>query len=178
MEDNVWFTYKARIRAHLRLSWLDFHSQLLLVWYAIFGAGLAIVTIRYPKVLGENTDIISALSSLVLLSISMAVANRDFRGRSIAMRQNYLDLQCLYGHLKQSGDSNSSNLDHYYKLLASVENHKEIDDKIFRVFNSHNLHTRKPTCRESLETYIYVSCRFVAIAFLYVLPLLYIWCGF
>lgn len=40
MKDSVWFTYKARIQANNRLDWLDFHSQMLLVWYAILSATL------------------------------------------------------------------------------------------------------------------------------------------
>lgn len=58
MLNKVWFTYKARIQAHHRLEWMDTHSQFLLVWYAILGAALAVVAIRYPTLLGKNTDIL------------------------------------------------------------------------------------------------------------------------
>lgn len=175
MEDKVWFTYKARIQAQLRLSWLDFHSQLLLVWYAILSASLAIVTIRYPSALGTDTDILSAVLSIALLGVSMAVANRDFRGRSIAMRQNYLDLQRLYDHLKQSGASSPSDLDRYHTLLSSVENHKEIDDMLFRVLHARTLSTRKPTPVEAVETYAYLALRVGLTLALYSAPLVIWW---
>lgn len=175
VKDKVWFTYKARIQAQLRLSWLDFHSQLLLVWYAILGASLAIVTIRYPHSLGPNTDIQSAILSIALLGISMAVANRDFRGRSIAMRQNYLDLQRLYDHLNLSGDSSQADLDRYHDLLSSVENHKEIDDKLFRVRHAKTLSTRKPTHIEIIEVYAYLAARLGVSFALYLAPLVLWW---
>lgn len=175
MEDKVWFTYKARIQAQMRLSWLDFHSQLLLVWYAILGASLAIVTIRYPHALGEDTDIFSAVLSIALLGISMAVANRDFRGRSIAMRQNYLDLQHLYDRLMQSGTSSANDLDRYHELLSSVENHKEIDDKLFRVLHASTLSTRKPTHVETIEVYAHLAVRGGITFMLYLAPLVMWW---
>lgn len=175
MEDKVWFTYKARIQAQLRLSWLDFHSQLLLVWYAILSASLAIVTIRHPHALGEDTDILSAVLSIALLGISMAVANRDFRGRSITMRQNYLELQHLYDRIKQSGISSASDLDRYHELLASAENHKEIDDKLFRVLHAATLSTRKPTTVEVAEVYVYLVMRTTLTLTLYSAPLVMWW---
>jgi len=175
VDDKVWFTYKARIQAQLRLSWLDFHSQLLLVWYAILGASLAIVTIRYPDVLGDDTDILSAVLSIALLGISMAVANRDFRGRSIAMRANYLALQHLYDRTKQSGATSASDLDCYHGLLSSVENHKEIDDMLFRVLHGSTLTTRKPSCVEIIKVYAYLVLKWIITFGLYFLPLVMWW---
>lgn len=172
MEDKIWFTFKARIQAHMRLSWLDFHSQMLMVWYAILGAGLAVVAIRYPQVLGKDTDMVSAVLSIALLGLSMAVANRDFRGRAIAMRQNYLDLQKLYEELKLRGAVSGTDLDRYHSLLCSVENHKEIDDKLFRARYAHTLTTRKPTTVETVEAYANLTGRIVVTFVLYMAPLL------
>lgn len=95
-KDSVWFTYKARIQAHKRLEWLDFHSQLLLVWYAILSTALGVLTIRHSTILGPDTDIMATILSVALLGISLAVANRDFRGRAMLMRTNYLELQKLH----------------------------------------------------------------------------------
>jgi hypothetical protein len=175
MEDKVWFTYKARIQAHIRLSWLDFHSQMLMVWYAILGAGLAVVTIRYPQALGKDTDLVSAVLAIALLGLSMAVANRDFRGRAIAIRQNYLDLQRLYEELKLRGSCSAADLDRYHTLLCSVENHKEIDDKLFRARYAHTLSSRKPTLVETAEAYANLVARVVVTLLLYAAPFLIWW---
>lgn len=175
MEDKIWFTFKARIQAHNRLSQFDFHSQTLMVWYAILSACLAVVAIRYPQALGKDTDVISAVLSIALLGLSMAVANRDFRGRVIAMRQNYLDLQKLYEEIKGKGTSSVADLDRYNSLLCAVENHKEIDDKIFRVRYAHTLSSRKPTTAETIEAYATIGGRFVVTFALYATPLMIWW---
>ena len=171
MNDKVRFTYKARIQAHIRLSRLDVHSQLLLVWYAILSAALAVVTIRYPQALGRDTDILSAVLSTALLGISLAVANRDYRGRSIAMQRNYLDLQRLYDHLQKVGSWGASELTQYHDLLGAVENHREIDDKLFRVLHSSTLSSRKPTIVERFEAYGYLALRIATTSLLYLAPI-------
>lgn len=94
MKDAVWFTYKARIQAHNRLEWLDFHSQMLLVWYAILSAVLGVLALRYEHVLGPDTDLMATVLSVALLGVSLAVTNRDFRVRAMAVRKNYLQLHC------------------------------------------------------------------------------------
>lgn len=172
MRDKVWFTYKARIQAHIRLSLLEFHSQLLLVWYAILSAGLAVVTVRYPHALGEDTDVLAAVLSIGLLGISLAVANRDFRGRSIAMRQNYLELQRLYDRTAPPAAFDNDAHQSYHNLLAAVENHSEIDDKLFRAMQAGRLSTRAPSWWEKFEAYGYLALRMTLTISLYLAPIL------
>lgn len=172
--DNIWFTYKARIRAHDRLAKNDFHSQNLLVWYAFTAAVLAILTIRYSQVLGPNTDIAAAVLSIALLVVSMMVTSRDFRGRSIEMRRNYLALQALYWKSKHEPPSmTTSDMDREYeRLLDTAENHAHIDDICARVFGTGTLDTRKPTGRELGLAYGYVALRFTILTTVYLLPVL------
>jgi len=172
MRDKVWFTYKARIQAHIRLSWLEFHSQLLLVWYAILSAGLAVVTVRYPQALGKDTDVLSGVLSIALLGLSMAVANRDFRGRSIAMRQNYLELQRLYDQTAPPALFSDDDLRKYHDLLSGLENHSEIDDKLSRTMQAASLSSRVPSWRERAEAYGYLALRLTLTVLLYMAPVL------
>lgn len=171
MRDKIWFTYKARIQAHIRLSWFEFHSQLLLVWYAILSTGLAVVTVRYPQALGADTDVLSAFLSIALLGISLAVANRDFRGRSLAMRQNYQELQQLYDRTAPPATFDASDLQCYHHLLSAVENHTEIDDKLFRTMQLATLKTRIPPWNERIEAYSYLAIRSAVTTSLYLAPL-------
>jgi hypothetical protein len=171
MRDKVWFTYKARIQAQIRLSWLEFHSQLLLVWYAILSAGLAVITVRYPQALGKDTDVLAAVLSIALLGISLAVANRDFRGRSIAMRQNYLELQRLYDRTAPPATFDDVALQDYHNLLAAVENHGEIDDKHFRTMQAGALTTRVPRWTERVEAYGYLTLKLALTVLLYIAPI-------
>lgn len=174
-KDNVWFTYKARIQAHKRLEWLDFHSQLLLVWYAILSTALGVLTIRHSTILGPDTDVMATILSVALLGISLAVANRDFRGRAMLMRTNYLELQKLHRGLPDGAPANASDaptqeqITRYDELLAESENHREIDDRIARVFANGPI-TRPPTGFEYFSAALWLTMRFLITTLLYVLP--------
>lgn len=170
VKDKIWFTYKARIQAHIRLSHLELHSQFLLVWYAILGAALSAVTIKYPNALGADTDLISAVLSIGLLAISLAVTNRDFRGRSIAMRQNYLELQILYNSISSQAEITCSDREQYHRLLCAVENHSDMDDRIFRVLHSSSLSSRKPRKIDYAWFFAYVVAQKTIIFTLYTAP--------
>lgn len=176
-KDSVWFTYKARIQAHKRLEWLDFHSQLLLVWYAILSTALGVLTIRHSTILGPDTDVMATILSVALLGISLAVANRDFRGRAMLMRTNYLELQKLHRGLPDGSPTTPSpaptpaQVTRYDELLAESENHREIDDRIARVFAS-GLTTRMPTGFEYFSAVFWLTMRLLITALLYALPVL------
>nr|WP_170930271.1 SLATT domain-containing protein [Pseudomonas sp. B35(2017)] len=181
MKDKVWFTYKARIQAHKRLEWLDFHSQMLLVWYAILSTILGVLTIRYSHIIGPDTDVMAAVLSVALLGVSLAVTNRDFRGRAMAMRNNYLQLQNLYNVLVVEEAAKTPptppQISKYGDLLAECENHREIDDRVARVFAS-NLSSRHPTKYEKTYAICWLGIRLIVTTALYALPLivgLYAW---
>ena len=171
LTDKIWFTYKARIEAAERLAKSDFHSQAILVWYALASAVLAIVTVRYPKLLGGDTDLVSAVLGVALLVVSMFVTNRDFRGRFMSMRSNYQALQALHVDITRSNGNRSEDEDSkkYADLLAAVENHSEMDDKRFRVFHSGKL-SRPPSLRERLDVYLYSAYHFSILILLYAAP--------
>lgn len=168
MKDSVWFTYKARIQAAQRLSSNDFHSQALLVWYAFISAALSIVTLRYPQALGVDTDLTAAVLGVGLLVLSMFVTSQDFRGRSIAMRSNYLALQALHNTMGQA-PSTLADITKYSELLSAVENHIALDDKRFRVFHKGQL-TRPSTAYEFFEVHAYLGFRAAILTLLYTTP--------
>ncbi|WP_010226694.1 SLATT domain-containing protein [Pseudomonas donghuensis] len=177
LRDKIWFTYKARIQAHKRLEWLDFHSQLLLVWYALLGAALAVTTIKYPELLGSDTSILSAILSIGLLGVSLAVANRDFKGRAIQMRRNYLELQRLYNSTPASSPDNDFLQAKYDAILAECENHTETDDRVARAF-SKGLTSRAPTWDEYLHVAFWLIKRWFFSSVLYLAPVvvaIYAW---
>ena len=174
MENNIWFTYKARIQAQSRLEYLDTHSQFLLVWYAILGVILAIVSIRYPTILNENTDIYAAILSVALLVLSLVISNRDFRGRSIKMRENYIAMHKLYISSRDKLISKEKLIADYFKLLSDVENHKDIDDKIFRAKSKASLTSRMPTYFDNVHVLFFISSRLISTIFLYAFPFLFL----
>lgn len=154
---------------------MDTHSQFLLVWYAILGAALAVMLIRYPTLLGKNTDIFSAVLSITLLGVSLSVTNRDFRNRAINMRKNYLELQNLYNTIKKRGSTTEKDIKKYANLLDGMDNHNSIDDKIFRVQNASSLESRKPTRIEYVQVFLSFIVKYFTLVFLYLAPLIVAW---
>jgi SMODS and SLOG-associating 2TM effector domain family 5 len=173
--DDIWFTYKARIAAEVRLKNNDLHSQILLVWYAIVSATAAIVAIRFEKFAGPNTDIYLAGLSIALLAVSMLVTNRDYRGRVLMMRSNHISLKRLYDELRAGTVSSTAKPELYAKLLLECENHSSYDDRFFRVFNQNGLTSRKPTKIEVFLVLVMSGARALAIGSLYLAPFLLIW---
>lgn len=186
MKNSVWFTYKARIQAHRRLEWLDFHSQLLLVWYAALGAALAVVSMRVPNVLGEYTDVLSAILSMALLTVSLVISNRGFSARAVRMRRNYLELQKLYREIVDSEPKGKGNDDldlgleeklktkfreRYNSILDDAENHDDVDDRVARVF-SVGLTSRQVGIYDILHVILWIILRHLVVFGLYLLPLI------
>ena len=173
--DDVWFTYKARIEAEVRLKNSDFYSQILLVWYATLSSAASIVVLRHEKFLGSNTDVYAAVLSIAVLAVSMFVATRDFRGRALQMRANHIALKRFFDELKAGTINEISKPELYAKYLLECENHSTYDDRYFRVFNSHGLTNRKPTKFEHFYVWSMCSLRCLSFAVFFLLPLSVIW---
>lgn len=168
MKDNIWFTYKARIQAYKRLKWLDFNSQLLLVWYAVISSILGILVIRYTSILGHDTDILSAILSVILLGVSLTVTNLNFGIRANRLRDNYLKLQSLYQNIDEK--PTTEQLHKYHEILEESENHNEMDDRIARVF-ARKLTSRNPTRSDKCIAYLWIIGKYIIALSLYLLPI-------
>ena len=168
--DDVWFTYKARVAAELRLKNNDVHSQILLVWYALVSSAASIVAVRYEKFAGPDTDIYTAILSVALLVISMLVANRDYRGRALQLRANHIALKKLHDDLKGGLVSGAEKPAIYSRLLAECENHSSYDDRYFRVLNGSGLTTRVPTFSDYIFMLAVCLFRIFSLVVLYILP--------
>lgn len=181
ISENIWFTRKARIQASERLSSNDNHSQILLVIYSIINTCLAVMLIKKITFLGNNTDLILVIMSVIILVTSLVVANKNFKGRSLTLKAHYIELQRLYFEATDAEEKESENKEklkvirkEYTKLLDIVENHAPIDDVVFRVFNSKSLDSRKPTNQEIIMAYSYKIIRFYLLTALYLLPVIVI----
>ena len=177
ISDNIWFTRKARIQASERLSSNDNHSQILLVTYSIINTCLSVMLIKKITLLGDNTDLMLVIMSLIILVTSLVVANKNFKGRALSLKAHYIELQRLYFKATDAEDKKEDLKqirEEYTKLLDIVENHAPIDDIIFRVSNESRLNTRKPTTTEKFKAYSYRLIRFILFATLYLLPIIII----
>lgn len=171
LSDKIWLTYKARIAAENRLKSNDFHSQSLLVWYALISAIGSIASIKTPNYLGQSTSFLSSIMSVALLVLSLWVTNQDWRGRSIKMRENHLDLMRLYNLLLENKIEYAQAAERYHELLCKCENHKTYDLNFFKVFDADSGLKNPATCYASFSTFVIRVFRFLLWSSLYALPL-------
>ncbi|MCG6409021.1 SLATT domain-containing protein [Vibrio fluvialis] len=131
ISDNIWFTRLARIEASRRLLSAETHSQALLVSYSLMSVSLSIIFLVQKSTNFDN--VILCLLSTIILVLSLVVSNGNYKGRSIEMKQNYIDLQLLYYKaLKSEEEEDKDALNEigleYNRLLSQTENHKTVDD--------------------------------------------------
>lgn len=172
-ENNIWFTYKARIRASERLLANDFHSQLLLVWYALINVGLSVFIVAKPNIYGEATNLLMALFALILFALSLIIQNRNFKDRASEFKNNYISLQQLIEECKSENITETK--ERYYELQRASENHKTLDYNYFRVFSKG--HNRPASCWEITQVYFYVVVRLSVLSILYLLPIASLVCA-
>lgn len=183
LSENIWFTRKARIQTSERLLSNDNHSQILLVVYSIVNTCLAVVLMKNIPGTGDNADLSLVIMSVIILVTSLFVANKNFKGRGLSLKNHYIELHRLYFDTLDAEDNNDTNKiitlrDKYTELLVQEENHATIDDYVFRVFNEKNLTSRKPTKFEKAIVYSYKSLRFLSLTVLYMSPTLIIYVTF
>ncbi|WP_145536556.1 SLATT domain-containing protein [Yersinia alsatica] len=174
LRDKIWFTYKARMYAHKRLNFYDVHTQFILIWYSLTLVIISVISLRIDKLYGSNTDIIITCLSIVVLVLTLTVTARDFRGRAISMRENYLGLQRLYNEINTNGKTVPQIADEYHNYLYKGENHYSIDDMEHRVL-AKGLTSRTPSCTENIFFYSSVIVRYIIIFLLYILPAILIY---
>lgn len=171
LTDKIWFTYKSRIAAENRLKSNDFHSQSLLVWYALISAVGSIASIQNANYLGTSTSFLSSIMAVALLVLSLWVTNQDWRGRAIKMRENHLNLLHLYNLLKENRIKYVAAATQYHLLLSQCENHKTYDLNYFKVFDSDAGLSTPATWYVKFFTSSVRFFRFLVWAFLYGFPL-------
>jgi len=177
MNDDIWFTFKSRIAAEVRLKNNDLHSQILLVWYAIASSAAAVVALRYEKFAGPNTDIYTTILSIALLGVSLLVASRDYRGRALQMRANHISLKRLYEELNSGIIPPNKKPELYSKLLLECENHTTYDYRHFKIFHK-SLTSQKPTWSDYFLFFPVYIVRLGGFLFLYLLPFAAFWSKF
>jgi hypothetical protein len=128
LERNIWVTRKCRINASERLLSTAKYIETLNVCYSIFVILLSMLSLK------ENNDQISftGLTSSIVLTILIIYANAtNFRERSSALKQNYINLQLLLDRLTNIEASDVDAImevdEKYAELLKTSENHIDMD---------------------------------------------------
>jgi len=174
LSDKIWFTRKARIQASERLLMNNLHAQFALILYSLINVALSIFMLKIDNPIGQNSDIVLTIISVCILVLSLFISNIDFKGRAEKLKENYLELHKLHDKSLDGEEDEKILNEAYISLLSSSENHKTIDDKIFRISNSSTLTSRKPNIKEWIEVIAYVFFRKLLLIFIYLAPFLLI----
>ena len=128
LENNIWITRKCRINASERLLKSAKFVEFLNVYYSIF-----VITLSLLSLIEKNDHFSFASTVLsIALTISIVYANATgLRDRSLALKNNYIDLQKLLDQLSYIEDTETEKIlaisREYAELLKSTENHLNID---------------------------------------------------
>ena len=171
--DKIWCTYNARICAQKRLQINDVFSQLLLVWYSLLSVITGVLMLKSSKMFGDYADAIMVAFSVAVLVISLVVSNRDYRGRSLQMKLNYVKLQKLESQFKLGAIDEVSATNSYFSILDESENHSTYDH-LFHVFTRRSDKGCKVrlSCSEFCLITFFIILKWSLIFFAFLLPVL------
>lgn len=175
--NNIWFTRKARIRASERLLRNDFHAQCILIYYSSLVVCVSILDLGFDNLFNGKAGVILCALSVAVLVLSSFITSINFKGRGLAFKDNYISLHALYEKSKNANNSQltPTQTDEYFELLKNCENHLYLDDLYARVIYCNNKTSRKASCKEVINIYIYIIKRKFTIFSLYIIPVISLW---
>lgn len=186
-KDRVWFTRKAWIAAEKRLLDNEYHTQLLLVFYAAYTTCISIILLahEFEPEKKRIVDTSMVVLSVVLLGLSLYLNSKSFKERAAGFKGGYLNLYDIENQLTimisqfESSCLSNSNVkdfeklsESYTKILRDVENHLQIDDISSRVSAGEGLRTRHVTFKENISFYCWKLNRRILLTVMYVSPIL------
>lgn len=169
IDDNIWWTRKAKIEQESRLLRYEFHSQVLLIWYSFFTVAISILQLTENNIpLAPSTLVVFSVLTLVMSGV---VSAQKFHSRSEKVKSCYEQLNSL----KFSTEPDKAKK--YENILRSCENHTKSDhhkSKVNVYFSTHKdrRDTLVPpiTGKDFLETSIYLLKYYLTVIILYTLP--------
>lgn len=185
LADRIFWSKKSRVQAEKRLRSNDLASQILLLWYSVFTVCISIFELTSPSEQSQFPTIMVILSVLILCT-SLFVGNRNFKDRSMILKQSYESLGSLESKCfeldKLTVDRDKTELiavitDGYSRALAISENHNDNDFKNALIQEYINTApprtklTRKPTVYNVAEVVLYTFIKYVLFFTLIIIPL-------
>lgn len=176
LKDRIWFTRIARIYSEKRLLRNELHSQLLLMFYAVYNIALSVTQLKYKPIPDDAAAILGIILSVILFGLSFHMSARGFPARAQRFKENYTHLQELLGRLEvaecQADPTKLQEAIEYvqaeYKTaIANSENHTTMDDRFARF-----PYGKKGTSR-TLSNWDYTCVTFYSISRYLSLGLLY-----
>ena len=169
LKDRIWFTRIARIYSEKRLLRNEFHSQFLLMFYAVYNIVLSVTQLKYKPIPDDAATILGIILSIILFGLSFYMSARGFPARAQRFKENYSHLQELFGRLEvaeSQGDSTKLQKaieyvqSEYRNAIEKSENHTTMDDRCARFPYAQEGMSRKLTCWDYTCVIFYLIGRY------------------
>lgn len=179
LNDRIWFTRIARIYSEKRLLRNELHSQLLLMFYAVYSIALSATQLKYKLISDDAAAVFGIILSVVLFGLTFHMSSRGFPARAQRFKENYTHLQELLGRLEVAEcQADSSKLQkaieyvqgEYRTAIANSENHTTMDDRCARFPYGKKGTSRMLTSWDYTCVLAYLIGRYLSLGLLYASP--------
>lgn len=179
LKDRIWFTRIARIYSEKRLLRNELHSQLLLMFYAVYSIALSVTQLKYKPIPDDAAAVLGIILSVILFGLTFHMSSRGFPARAQRFKENYTNLQELFGRLEVAEcQADSTELQkviecvqvEYKTVIANSENHTTMDDRCARFPYGKNGTSRMLSSWDHTCVLAYSIGRYLSLGLLYVSP--------
>lgn len=179
LNNRIWFTRIARIYSEKRLLRNELHSQLLLMFYAVYSIALSVTQLKYKPIPDDAAAVLGIILSVILFGLSFHMSARGFPARAQRFKENYTHLQELLGRLEVAecqGDSTKLQKAieyvhaEYKTAIANSENHTTMDDRCARFPYGKKGTSRILTNWDYTCVIFYSISRYLSLGLLYASP--------
>ena len=130
LDNDIWVTRKCRIIASERLNTNENFCRFISIYYSILTTILTIINMI--SIESKNIDVLILVASISVTNFLLYLDTQNYKGRYLALKKNYLDLNKLQIKIKTLENKKDSEKYNevaleYNDLLREVENHKEYD---------------------------------------------------
>lgn len=179
LKDKIWFTRIARIYSEKRLLRNELHSQLLMMFYAVYSIAFSVTQLKYKPIPDDAAAVFGIILSVTLFGLSFYMSARGFPARAQRFRENYTRLQDLVGRLDLAEcQPNPTELQNaiecvqadYRTAIVNCENHTTMDDRCARFPYGKKGTSRTLTNRDYICIWAYSIGRYLSLGLLYASP--------
>ncbi|SMC55382.1 hypothetical protein SAMN02746065_10486 [Desulfocicer vacuolatum DSM 3385] len=128
LQDNIWWTRKARIQTEKRLLFNAKQTNIILFWYSFVSVAASIYYLKFGKQ-SDHSGVAWIIFSGLVLSVSGLINGFTFKRRAGLIKDCYEKLNVLHQKAvtSKSCQSDSSINDDYKQILNLCENHLDCD---------------------------------------------------
>lgn len=179
LKDRIWFTRIARIYSEKRLLRNELHSQLLLMFYAVYSIALSVTQLKYKPIPDDAAAVFGIILSVILFGLTFHMSSRGFPARAQRFKENYTHLQELLGRLEVAEcQTDPTKLQkaiesvqvEYRTAIANNENHTTMDDRCARFPYGKKGTSRMLTSWDYTCVLAYAIGRYLCLGLLYASP--------